>query len=689
MRTHASRFPASRPIHLGAISKRRYRQVFVFAIVLETLALLILGQQVMFDADRRGLWLLTWGAGMAAFVAVHQLLVRSSHEIAFPNAAPRNFVAPRRWITLVLLSPLAYFVFWDSRTRAYGADYMRLVGAWVLLMFGVLAIVSWPVTPPKQANLRVWLHAHCRELLFVATITIIGSILRIYNLAGQAWWFSGDEGKFAHTAREVIQGKQHDPFGTTFDSHATMWLFVQGAVMWVFGEDIRGTRTLSALLGTATIPLFYLLIRRSFGVPTAAVATILLTTSHFHLFMSRDAMNNISAPFFLVLTLLLLDWLVQDWNPGKAVLLGLVLGLAQYAYVSNRLLIPIILTILGLILILHKPHALVEWLAAGQALGLLGIGFIVSYLPQAAYFAVHPENFNARLTAVSVFGSGWLEREREITGKGTLPILWRQFEQAVLLPYTTYPSGYYRIDPPFIGWLLVVPAVIGTGIITAYALRRRYLPFAVALWAVTLGLGLTIGSPETNRYAMGALFMPFTAAIGIMTVGTVSRRLAGVPRPIVLAAVGVLLIANAWWNVQVAFEHMPGTNVPLDRNSVAVTQFAKDLHAIGPGYTIYFAAAPQMYYRGSPNLQYLADGDDGIDIDVPWTSASKPPAVTQPTYFFFLPERQEELAIVRGWFPGGVETVKTNENGVELYLLYYVAPPGYPKNDPILQLGAG
>lgn len=667
----------------GTSVDRYIRRIALFAVIVEALGLLVIGQRSMMRADLAHLWLGTWTAGLAALVVLDYLLNRSVSRQVKSGAVAFHFLSVRRWLTLALLLPLAYYVFWHNYHQPVDAGMWSYLGPWIALMLASLAIVAWPIRRPTSAVLKTWVIAHRAEILLVTGITLVAFVLRFYDLANQAWWFSGDEGKFAGTAREVIQGKIQKPFETTFDAHALLWVFVQGGVMRVFGDDIRGARMLSCLLGTATIPLFYVLLRRHFGMLTATVGAILLATSHFHLFMSRDAMNNVSAPFFLVLTLLLLDQLFAGWQPAKAFFLGLMLGLAQYAYVTNRLIIPIVLTVFVLVVVLHCPRTRGQWLAAAQSLALIALGMTLAYLPQAAYFLVHPENFNARLQAVSVFGSGWLDQERINTGKGTLPILWRQFELAILVPYTTNPSGYYQIDAPFIGWPLVVPAAIGTAIVTANALRYRYIGWSVSLWAVIVGLGLTIGTPETNRFAFGGLLMPLTVTIGVTTIATLLRRFVGVPRPVILAGIAAFLVLSSFWNVRVAFEDDPNVNRPLERNAVASTQFAKEMHALGPGYTIYFLAAPQMYYGGLPNLQYLAEGDQGIDVDQPWTLADEPPVLTGPTYFFFIPERSDEVDVVKTWFPGGVEETHTNAAGEPLYVTYFFDPATTSAASPI------
>jgi 4-amino-4-deoxy-L-arabinose transferase-like glycosyltransferase len=535
-------------------------------------------------------------------------------------------------------------------------------------------ILAWPYRFPDRTSLVEWRHAHAYELFLVTVITLGAFLLRYVALGDFAWVFSGDEGKFAWTSRDVLEGRLANPFSTTFDAQVSLWVFVQAGFMHVFGDDIRGARMFSSVMGTATIPLFYLLIRRQFDRFTATIGAILLATFHFHIFMSRDALNNISSPFFIVLSLLLLDRLLESWRPLPALVLGLVIGLGQYAYLSNRLLIPIVLTVLLLSLVLHRPREYVHWIAAIQSLFLISFGFLLAIAPLAAYYVLHPENLNARFDAVSVFSSGWLDNEVAITGRSVIEVLWLQFQHAALLPFTTYPAGYYIIDPPFIGWPLVIPGAIGLAILTANALRFQYLPWATTYWAVVVGVSLTIGSPELNRYAMGALLLPTIAAIGVVTIARLFRRLVGLPQIFIWFGLTAWLLLCTFWNVRVAFNQDPHVNVPPSRNTIAVNNFSRDLYALGPGYTVYFAGAPSLYVGGLPNLQFLAKGDTNIDVLESWSPHDPKPEITQPTIFWFIPERAGEMDVIRSWFPDGVETIHTDVSGEELYTTYFVAP---------------
>lgn len=666
--------PNTRAYSFGRTAKR----VLVGLLILESLALLVVGQRAMSYRYLPHIWVITWAVGLAALVLLDNALGAPVARKTGTFSLPDVLLGRRNWILLAATIPMGWYI-WNVQHQPARASYWDIVALWCVMMAMSLFAVAWPVTLPNWTTWRARLQSHWQEILIVSGITAIAFILRIYELADYPEIFSGDEGLFARTAREVVMGKIRNPFDTTFDAQVSAWVFLQAGMMKIFGEGIVGARIFETFVGTATIPIFYLLIRRNFGKTAAIVGAAILATFHFHLYMSRDALNNVSATFFLALTLLLLDQLLETWSPVKAVQLGLVIGLAQYGYISNRLLVPIALAVFVGTLILHHPRKRDVWLAAGQSLLLLFVGITVAFWPMAAYFSIHPGNFNARLNAVSIFGSGWLELEESITGKGPIYILWHHFLDAALVPIRTNPSGYYQIEPPFIGWPLVIPAALGVAIVTLGCFRRRYLPIAISYWVVMVGLGMTVSGPETNRYAAGALLLPLVATVGVMSVARMCRSFLAVPRVIVAIGLAVLITVIGVWNVRVAFYKDLAVYRRPDLNSLAINEFAHDLRARGPGYTVYFGAPPSMFYGGRPMLHYLAPDAVGIDVLEPWTFDEPAPVLTGPTLFFFLPERRTEVDVVQVWFPGGQLNDYRDDKGELLYTTYVIgAPPLAP-----------
>lgn len=653
---------------------RNAKRALVGLLILESLALLVLGQRAMSYRYLPHIWVVTWAGGLAALVLLDNALGAPTARKARTFVLSEVLLGRRNWILLGATIPMGWYI-WNVQHQPARASYWDIVALWCVMMATSLFAVAWPITLPNWTAWRARLRSHWQEILIVSGITAIAFGLRIYELSDYPEIFSGDEGLFARTAREVVMGKIRNPFDTTFDAQVSAWVFLQAGMMKIFGEGIVGARIFETFVGTATIPIFYLLIRRNFGKTAAIVGAALLATFHFHIYMSRDALNNVSATFFLALTLLLLDQLLETWSPTKAVQLGLVIGLAQYGYISNRLLVPIALAVFIVTLVLHHPRKREELLAAGQSLLLLGIGITVAFLPMAAYFSVYPGTFNARLNAVSVFGSGWLELEESLTGKGPIYILWHHFLDAALVPIRTSPSGYYQIEPPFIGWPLVIPAALGLAIVTVGFFRRRYLPIAISYWVVMVGLGMTVSGPETNRYAAGALLLPLVATVGVMSVARMCRSYLGFPRAFVLIGLAAFITLSGVWNVRVAFNKDLAVYRKPNLVTIAINDFAHDLRQRGPGYTVYFGAPPTMFYGGRPMLHYLAPGAVGIDVLEPWTSEDRAPVLTGPTLFFFLPERRDELDVVRAWFPGGQLNDYRDENGELLYTSYVIDAP--------------
>ncbi len=586
---------------------------------------------------------------------------------------------------LMLLAPvLGSIAVWKAiQDRSPESHFGDIALLWIVSIGLAIVAVGWPLQRPSLHRLVAWFRAYKLEIGAVSLVTLGALFLRVVDLTRFPAVFNGDEGQFATAAQSVLTGQLKDPFETTFQSHPTLWFFLQAGVMRVFGEDVVGSRLISGIIGAATVPLVYLFVRRNFGVLTGLTAASLLAAFHFHLFISRQAQNNITCAFFVILSLWLLDRVVEKRRPIDALLAGLAVGVAQLFYVADRILVPIAAAYVVYVIVttltwkqgtlsIDGPQSL------GSAL-MVAAGVGVGALPIAAYYVDNPETFNARVDVVSIYGSGWLDSERQRTGQSTFEILWNQVHAAALMPFRTVGGGFYRVSPPFIGWPLVIPVVIGIILATLGFWQRRYFGIAVAYWATVAGLALTLQPLESNRFSMAASLIPILAAIGLVTTIRFlvnQLRLPGtlVTAFITTAVVTIAVVAIGVWNIRFYFDDSDPIDRWSDANTIVANAFAYDLKALGPGYTVYYGAPPRMYYEGHPNLPFIAHGDTGIDVVDPWTPNISPPVLTGPTVFLFLPERRGELAIVQQWFPNGELIDRTDANGEPLYTEYIVRP---------------
>jgi hypothetical protein len=634
------------------------------------------------------LGLLLW---MTAFVAVGYVIrqFRSAHEpstVATVETHRGQVVEPRRLSALSLLqiAPLvilAVLIWTETRKRPPDDGHGEIVAFWLISMVYAVAITAWPVRKPAAARFAAWRRTYPLEIVAVSALALAALILRVYRLDHYPWIYSGDEGLFGLAAREVIAGRLKDPFGTAFQAHPNLWIFLQAGVMRVFGDDVAGSRLLAALFGVAAIPMVYLYVRRHFGVLVAFTAAAFTAVFHFHIFMSRDAQNNITAPFFFVLALWLLDRVIDRWRPIDALLAGLAIGLSQYFYVANRVLIPIAVVYLGYSVLAVRPRTRDAVAVAAQRAFRSGViiagGFVLAFLPLGAYYYDHPETYSARIKIVSVFDSGWLDREAEATGKSTTGVLLTQFKHATLAPFDSgFTVGFYRVD--FFDWPLAIAVAIGLAVVTLGCWQRRYFGLAVTYWALVVGLALTVGQPQSNRFAAAGSLLPILGAIGLAWITRYVLARVRAPMFVMWTVFALMIAVTAAWNIRVYYKFTDAEPVlrHSDINTLVANTFAYELKDLGAGYTIYYAGAPRMFYYGHPNLPFLAVGDNGIDVGDPWNLSMAPPQLIGPTIFFFIPERRSELAVVQQWFPDGELIDHSRDDGSPLFTEYRVIPAG-------------
>jgi mannosyltransferase len=166
----------------------------------------------------------------------------------------------------------------------------------------------------------------------VAALTGLAALLRFTTLSAQSFWL--DEG---YTERLL-----HMPFGpmlrTVAKTESTPYLYYAVAWVWtrVFGFSEYGVRSLSALVGVATVPVVYLAARWLAGHRAGAIAGLLVAVSPVMVWFSQEARSYSLATLLSALTVLCVigyqrsrrsPWLV-GWATSAA------LGLATHYFVA-------------------------------------------------------------------------------------------------------------------------------------------------------------------------------------------------------------------------------------------------------------------------------------------------------------------------------------------------------------------
>lgn len=113
-------------------------------------------------------------------------------------------------------------------------------------------------------------------------LVALAAFLRFFRIGHQSFW--ADEARTIWALTGLEQGLQHFFHGPLHTVLLYFWSIWGG-----YGD--AWTRSLSAIVGLLTLPVFYLLARRLGGARVALMATFLLAISPFHVWYSQEVRN--------------------------------------------------------------------------------------------------------------------------------------------------------------------------------------------------------------------------------------------------------------------------------------------------------------------------------------------------------------------------------------------------------------
>ncbi|MSU75901.1 phospholipid carrier-dependent glycosyltransferase [Patescibacteria group bacterium] len=288
------------------------------------------------------------------------------------------------------------------------------------------------------------------DWLIVGGLTLLAGILRFVNLPHPKEIIF-DETYFANFAHNYLT---HTKF---FDAEPPLGKFIIAGGEWLFGYNSDGWRSMPALFGTLTVPLFYLFTKKLFGGRLIPLFAGLLALLDGLLFVeSRTAVLDGFVVFFNLLTYLLFFMSLQAssrkrsvwWLAATGVSLGLALSLK---WITLAFLGPAV----GLLLVLafakrRRIQKFFKVRSAGALFDAVGATVknlqhpltyvaLLGVLPLAVYYPI----FAAHLPFDST-GQGWLQLHQTIynyhhTLKATHPYgsAWYTW------PFLIRPVAYY------------------------------------------------------------------------------------------------------------------------------------------------------------------------------------------------------------------------------------------------------
>ncbi|OGH08833.1 MAG: hypothetical protein A2152_03375 [Candidatus Levybacteria bacterium RBG_16_35_6] len=196
-----------------------------------------------------------------------------------------------------------------------------------------------------------------RNNLFLLIVIILGAILRFYKLGIVPDGFHTDEAYLGYNAFSILK-TGNELTGNFLPLNLRSFLYSPAGYsyfsipfIFLFGLSEFSARFASALFGTATIPIAYILVRKiftrfNFKGLLALFSSLILAISPWHINLSRVSTDNVLVVFFVTLgTFLFLKWL--DQKKLYLVLLSMLsFFITLFIYQASRSFLPIFIPLL-------------------------------------------------------------------------------------------------------------------------------------------------------------------------------------------------------------------------------------------------------------------------------------------------------------------------------------------------------
>jgi len=614
--------------------------------------------------------------------------------LSWVSRKPLRALADFRALAVIGGTCCALLAGWLARRRPEVADFSDLLWLWLLGVTWFLLAFVPPLADRRTSSVKgvknsvtevwprltYWLCDRRGELAGLAALLLAALAVRAIDLEHIPVNLGGDEGTWGMEGLAMLDGRVANPFTTRWLAFPSISFLAWGLSMRIFGDTVAGLRTLSALIGTATVLTTFLLGRELWGRRVAWLAAAALTFGHFHLHFSRLAVNNVADGLFVTLALWLLWRGLRSRQALHFALAGAVMGLGWYGYFGARLI--------GVVVALYLAWRIVveyRFLAryGRLLLILLGVALVV-VAPLLFYYVDHPDALAARSRQVSIFASGWLAREQVVTGRSATDLLLGQVWKSVsAFHYTLDPTFWYRPSIPLLDLVSGVFFILGLLWVTAHCRWPANGLLLSWFWlSLILGWVMTENPPSSMRLTIVAPALALLVGLGLNWLIELLDRLCipvlskveGTHRALRSWSVVVLLVAVAVLNLHYYFVVYTPTRVYGNPTAEVATELGRYLAQQDDDCVVYFYAPPFMYWDFG-TLRFLARGVEGVDVPLPEEGAGGvglgASDLVRGARFVFLPERLGELDGVRAQYPGGVEVpVYSSADRRLLYVLY-------------------
>lgn len=236
--------------------------------------------------------------------------------------------------------------------------------------------------------------------LLLLIIILFALFLRVVDLGNTPSGLHADEASFLINSQSILRtGRDEDgrllpiSLNSLIDPKPALYSYLQIPFIIFLGPTVLASRLPSALLGTASLILVYLLLKAFDQKKIGLIMVFLLALSPWHILISRGTQEVITSFFFLLASLNFLLIFLKNYQKKWLIFFGLSAFLAMYMYHSAKVFLTLFVFFwLAYHLFLHKQKI-------NRLILVAGVTFFVFIL------SIIVQDSGARLQAVGLFHS--------------------------------------------------------------------------------------------------------------------------------------------------------------------------------------------------------------------------------------------------------------------------------------------
>lgn len=361
----------------------------------------------------------------------------------------------------------------------------------------IIGLIYYIIYHTKKENYRI-LSLTKKECFFIIALSIYTAILLLPHLTILPFAVHDDEGQMGNLARVFYHMPMNIFELNEWNGFPNLgFLPMLLSLKWI-EDSLFGLRVHSFILGILSLLPFYYLGREMFSRKVAALASIILVSSHIFIMFFRTGFhyNQGLVTYILSFSSLILGF--KSNNKALIYVSGVFTALSFYVYFSARAI--------AIVIFLYFLYLLFKnWQQKRKIINTLIpfiLGFLLFISPLAVNIIKEPGLANSRANKISILSDeGFEYASHELGTSNKIIVIGNNIIQAIEGLYKRDDRGeQYNIDRPFFEFFSAIFLVIGLIYgISKFKDDRFYLLTTSVLLPVLLGWGLTIGPPTFQK----------------------------------------------------------------------------------------------------------------------------------------------------------------------------------------------